>query len=162
MFSGEAGLTEDVGQSSFGQRAMLWHDSAKILFGRSFFERDVAAFLSQFDESCSLESPYEALAGNTRQLWHLSGDFDDCPERLLLREAILGPAPGFEVKLNCFAEIRACGFDVFPLRSHIEFRAASHIPVGFFCDQGGKTVGHIQMLMEGGHGSKPGGRKDKR
>ena len=162
MFSGQTGLAEYVGQSSFRERAMLRHDGTKILFRGSFFKRDVAALLPQFRESRSLEGAYEALAGNTRQLWHLSGDFDNRPERLLLREAILGPAPGFEVKLNRFAEICPRGFDVFPLRSHIEFRAASHIPVGFFCDQGGKTVGHIQMLMEGGHGSKPGGRKDKR
>ena len=160
MFSGETGLTEYVGQSSFGQRAMLRHDSAKILFRGSFFERDVATFLPQFDESCSLEGAYEALSGNAGQLRHLPGDFYNCPEGLLLGEAILGPAPSFEVKLNRFAEIRPCGFDVFPLRSHIEFRAASHVPVGLFCDQSGKTVGHIEMLMEGGPGSKLGGRKD--
>jgi hypothetical protein len=157
LFSGETGLAEYVGQSSFRERAMLRHEGTKILFRGSFFERDVAALLPQFRESRSLEGAYEALSG---QLRHLPGDFYNCPEGLLLGEGSLGPAPGFEVKLNRFAEIRPRGFDVFPLRSHIEFRAASHIPVGFFCDQGGKTVGHIQMLMEGGHGSKPGGRKD--
>ena len=153
-------MAEYVGQSSFRERAVLRHHGAKILFRGSFFERDVATFLPQSNESCSLEGAYETLSRNTRQLWHLPGDFDNCPEGRILREAILGPVPGFEVKLNRFAEIRPCGFDVFPLRSHIEFRAASHVPVGLFCDQSGKTVGHIEMLMEGGPGSKLGGRKD--
>ncbi|MCU1341578.1 MAG: hypothetical protein JWN92_1001 [Candidatus Acidoferrum typicum] len=143
MFNSEASLAEYIGQSSFGQSLVLRHNCTKIPFGRSFFQRNVAALLPQFDESSALEGANEALSGNTRQLRHLPGDFDNRPEGLLLGEVILGSAPGFEVKLNRFTEIRPCGLDVFPLRSHIEFRAASHIQVGLFCDQGGKAVGHI-------------------
>jgi hypothetical protein len=46
------------------------------------------------------------------------------------------------------------------LRSHIEFGAAGHIPVGLFRNQGGEAVSHTQMLMEAGGGSKLGGRND--
>ena len=160
MFNGETGLAQYVGQSSLGQSLVLRHNCTKIPFRSSLFERNVAALLPQFNESGALEGAYEALSGNTRQLRHLPGDFDNRPKGLLLGEVILGSAPGFEVKLNRLTEIRPCGLDVFPLRSHIEFRAASHIPVGLFCDQGGKAVGHIQMLMEADDGSKLGGRKD--
>lgn len=105
-------------------------------YGRSsqafFFERNVAALLAQFDESSALEGADEALSGNTRQLRHLSGDFDDCPKGLLLGGAFLGTTPGFEIKLNRFSEIRARGLDVFTLRSHVEFGTARHIEVAVF------------------------------
>ena len=94
----------------------------------------MTALLTQFDESCALEGAYEALSGNTRQLRHLSGDFDNCPEGLLLGGAILGTAPGFEVKLNCFAEIRPRGLDVFALRSYIKFGASCHVAAVLFRD----------------------------
>ena len=160
MFNGEAGLAKYVRQSPFGQSPVLRHNGTECQFNRSFFEGDVAALLAQFDESGALEGAYQALSGDARQLRHLPGDFDNRPEGLLLGGAVLGPTPGFEVKLNRFAEIRPRGLDVFALRSHIEFRAASHIPVALFRDQRGETVGHLQMLMEADSGSKPRGRKD--
>ena len=120
----------------------------------------MAARLAQLDETSALEGADGALSGDARQLRHLPGDFDNRPEGLLLRGAVLGAAPGFEVKLNRFAEIRPCGLDVIALRSHIEFRAACHIRVAVFCDKGGEAVSHVQMLMELVSGSKLGGPKD--
>jgi hypothetical protein len=134
LFNGEAGLAKYVGQGPFGQSMVLWHDGTEDFLSRSSFERDVAAPLAQFDESGALEGPDKALSGDTRQFRHLSADFDNCPKGLLLGSAVLGAAPGFEVKLNRFSKIRACGLDVFTLRSHVEFRAARHIPVAVFCD----------------------------
>ena len=120
----------------------------------------MAAPLPQFDESSALEGADEARSGDTRQLRHLPGDFDNRPEGLLLGGAVLGPTPGFEIKFDRFAEIRPRGFDAFTLRSYIEFRAPSHVDVPFFRDEGGEAVGHIRMLMDADRGSKLGGRKD--
>lgn len=115
MFYGEAGLAKYVGKCPFSQSMVLRHDGTEDFLRRSFFERDVAAFLAQFDESSALEDSDKALSGDTRQLWHLPGDFDNRPEGLLLGGAFLGTAPGFEVKLNRFAEIGPRGFDVIAL-----------------------------------------------
>ena len=134
MFNIEASLEKNVGQSSFGQSLVLRHKGTKGLFSRSFFEGDVASLLPQFDESSALEGAHQALAGDAWQLWHLSGDFDNRPEGLLLGGAVLGPTPGFEVKLDRFAKIRPRGLDVFTLRGYIEFGAASHIQIALFRD----------------------------
>lgn len=120
----------------------------------------MAAFLTQFNEPCALESAYQALSGDTRQLWHLLCDFDDGPEGLLLGDAILRPTPSFEVKLNGFAEVCARGLDVFALRSDVKLGAARHVPVILFCDEPGEAVGHTQMLPDASRGSKRGGRKE--
>ena len=134
MFYGDASLAKDVGQGSFSQRMVLWHDGTEGFLSRSSFERDVAPPLAHFDESGALQGPDKALSGDTRQFWHLSCDFDDCPKGLLLGSAVFGAAPGFEVKLNRFTKIRARGLDVFALRCHVEFRAARHVQVAVFCD----------------------------
>jgi hypothetical protein len=134
LFYGESGLAKDVGQSPFSQSMVLWYDGPESLLGGSFFKRNVAALLAQFDESRPLKGADKALSGDTRQFGHLPGDFDNRPEGLLLGSAVLGAAPGFEVKLNRFAQIRSRGFDVFALRSHIEFGAACHIPVAVVRD----------------------------
>lgn len=160
MFYSEAGLAKNIGQSSFGQSMVLRNNGVKGLFKRSLFERNVTALLAQFYKSSALERAHKALSGNTRQLRHLPGDFDDCPERLILGGAVIGTAPGFEVKFNRFTEIRARGFDVSTLRSHIEFGAAGHIKVAVFRDKGREAVGHVQMLMEADRGSKLGGLND--
>lgn len=134
MFHGETGLAKYVGQCPFGQGMVLWHDGAEGFPGRYSFERDVASLLAQFDESGAFQGAYKALSGDTRQLRHLPGDFDDGPEGLLLGGAFIGPAPGFDVKFNRFTEIGSRGLDVFTLRSHVEFRAARHIAVTLFRD----------------------------
>ena len=134
MLHGETGLAKYVGQSAFGQSVVLWHDGTEGLLRRSFFEGDVAALLAQFDESGTLKGAHKALSGDTRKLRHLPSDFDNCPEGLLLGGAVLRAAPGFEVQLNRFTEIRPRGLDVFALRSHIEFGAARHIAVALFRD----------------------------
>jgi len=159
LFYVEAGLTKCVGQSPFGQTMVHWHNGSKSLLGGSFFKGNVAALLAQFEESGPLKGADKALSGDTRKLRHLPGDFDNRPEGLLLGGAVLGATPGFEVQLDRFAEIRPRGFDIFALRSHIEFGTARHIQVTLFGDQGGKAVGHIQMLMEVDRGSKLGGLK---
>jgi hypothetical protein len=132
LFNSEASLAKYVGKCPLRQCLVLRYNRSKGLFSGSFFEGDVASLLPQFDESRTLKGAHEALSGHARQLRHLPGDFDNRPEGLLLGGVVLGSAPGFEVKLNCFTEICPCGFDVFALRSHIEFRAASHIPVALF------------------------------
>ena len=134
MFNSEAGLAKNVGQSPFGKSLVLWHYGTESLLNRSFFEGDVTGLLAQFDESSALEDANESLSRDARQLRHLPGDFDNRPEGLLLGRAVLGPTPGFEVKLDRFAEIRSRGLDVFSLRSHIEFGTASHVPVALLRD----------------------------
>lgn len=127
MFYGESGLAKGVGRSPFGQSMVLWHDGPECLLGGSFFKRNVAALLAQFDESSPLKGADKALSGDTRQFRHLPGDFDNRPEGLLLGSAVLGVAPSFKIKLDRFAEIRPRGLDVFALGSHIEFGAARYI-----------------------------------
>ena len=160
MFCGEAGLAKYVGQSPFGQSTMLRNYSPKVLCGGLFLEGDVAALLSQLDESGALEGAHEALSGDARKLRHLPRDFDNGPERLLLGGAFLRAAPRFEVKLNRLAEIRARGFYVFTLRRYIEFRTTRHVQSALFRDKRGEAVGHVQMLMEANRGSKAAGLKD--
>jgi hypothetical protein len=156
LFDGEASLAKYVGESSFSQSMVLRYNGAEVFLRRSFFEGYVAALLAQFDESGALEGADKALPGDTRQLRHLSGDFYNCPEWLLLGSAFLWAAPSLQVKLDRFPEIRPRGLDVFALGSHIEFRAARDIQVALFGDQGGEAVSHIQMLMEASRGSKQG------
>jgi len=134
LFNSEASLAKYVGQSPFCEGVVLRHNGTESLLSRSFFKGDVAALLPQFEESSTLERPYEALSGDAWQLRHLPRDFDNRPEGLLLREAVLRPAPSFEVEPNRFTEIRSRGLNVLPLRSHIEFWAASYIPVALFRD----------------------------
>jgi hypothetical protein len=97
LFYGETGLAKNVGQCPFGQSVVLWDNGTESLLRRSFFERDMAALLAQFDKSIALEGADKALSGDARQLRHLPGDFDNRPEGLLLGGAVLGAAPGFEV-----------------------------------------------------------------
>ena len=127
MLDGKSGLAENIGQSPFRKRAVLGDDRTVGLFLSFLFERYVAALLPQFDETCPFEGADKPLTRNTRQLWHLLGDFDNRPEGLLIRLGLFRAAPRFEVELNRLAKVRPRGFDVFALRSDVEFRTTGHV-----------------------------------
>lgn len=77
-----------------------------------------------------------------------AGDFDGSPEL----GSFCGPAvrstPSFEIELDGLTQVGTGRFDVFPLRSDTQLRAARNIPIIFFGDEGGEAIVHSAMLTK--------------
>src|SRR6185437_16322697 len=65
-------LLENIGKSSFCESRVLRHNCAENLVTDSFFERNVAALLSQDYEPAAFERPNKPLAGNAGQPRHVT------------------------------------------------------------------------------------------
>ena len=149
MLDRKTRLAKNVGQGALSECFVHRHDSSEDFLRSSFLERDVAALLAQFDKSGPLQCADKSLAGNARELRHLSRDFNDRPEGLFLSGHFLGTAPSLEIDLDGLAEIRSRGFDAFALGRNVEFRTAGDVEVILFGDQCGEAVRHVEMLSEG-------------
>src|SRR5260370_37358471 len=73
FFERETALLEDVGESAFGQLRVHGNDCLKGFVVGTFFERNMAALLAQLHEARSFQCAHDALTGDTRQFWHVSG-----------------------------------------------------------------------------------------
>jgi hypothetical protein len=78
----------------------------------------------------------------------LVGDFYGSPEGLAFGRPLFGNAPGFQVKLDGFAEVSASALNILSLRCDAQLGAASDIKTIFFGNERGKSVIHNQMLTE--------------
>src|SRR5579859_5557373 len=77
-----------------------------------------------------------------------AGNFDGGPELGSFGGPSIGSAPSFQIEFDGLAQIGACRFHVFPLRSYTEFGAARDIPIGFLGDEGREPVVHKAMLTK--------------
>jgi hypothetical protein len=74
------------------------------------------------------------------------GNFDGCPEFLRFDGPVFRRTPGFQVQFDGLAQITSRTFNVAPLRSHSQFRAAGDVKLFFFGDQDRESVSHMGML----------------
>jgi hypothetical protein len=54
--------------------------------------------------------------------------------------------PGFQIRLDGFAQIPTSTFDIVALRSNTQFWAAGYVKAFFFSDQDRESVSHMAML----------------
>jgi hypothetical protein len=154
----EASLLEDVRERTLSDLGVHGYNSAPRLVSDLSFQRNVASFLAQLHEPCSLERANHAVSGNDwkfgRHARPLPRHFDEGPKRLGGLFSGFGLAPGFEVELDRFAQVIARRFDVGALRRDVEFRTASHVQVIFLGDERGKAIRHNEMVSKPGRTGK--------
>src|SRR5579859_2261176 len=84
-----------------------------------------------------------------------AGNFDGGPELGSFGGPSIGSAPSFQIEFDGLAQIGACRFDVFPLRSYTKFGASRDIPIVFLGDEGREPIVHKAMLTKASVRGKP-------